>query len=145
MDPPLYIYIYREREREREREKFKCELIFHCEREDSRERDTWIFRLNMSYGTILVVLMFTMKNEFSFELSSIYRAKIICEPRKGYKLCERNFYNVFTMNVRIFFTFTVFWCEFSCKKCWSQRSHGNSLVSREPNPIYIYIYIYIYI
>ena len=33
-----------------------------------------------------------------------------------------------------FFTFIVFWCEVSCKKCWS---HGNSLVSREPDPIYI--------
>ena len=44
----IYIYIERERERDRERErererekererergKFKCELIFHCERED---------------------------------------------------------------------------------------------------------------
>ena len=56
------------------------------------------------------------------------------------KLRERNFYSVFTMNVRFLFTFTVFLCKISCKKCWSHLSHGNSLVLREPDPIYIYIY-----
>ena len=52
------------------------------------------------------------------------------------KLRERNFCSVFSMNVR-FFTFTVFWCEVSCKKCWSHRSHGNNLISRGPDPIYM--------
>ena len=49
------------------------------------------------------------------------------------KLRERNIYDVFTMNVR-FFIFTVFCCKVSCKKCWSHRSHGNTLVSCEPDP-----------
>ena len=66
--------------------------------------------------------------------------RICCEGNKKSnlhikKLRERNFYSVFTMNVQNFFTFTVFWCDVSCKKCWSHRSHGHRLVSREPDPI----------
>ena len=38
-----HIYIYRVR--------FKCELIFHCEREDSRERATW--HMQSEYSCII--------------------------------------------------------------------------------------------
>ena len=40
----------------------------------------------MSRGALSAVLTFTMKFEFSAELSSIYIVSFICEPLKDYKL-----------------------------------------------------------
>ena len=59
---------------------------------------------------------------------------------KNRAFASKNSVNVTLLWIFDFFTFTVFWCEVSCKKCWSYRSHGNSLVSCEPDP-YIYITI----
>jgi len=87
----------------------------------SRSFLTWRF----DFFTFTAFLLWRFRL-FIFHLHSIFAVKVSI-----FYLVFDFFTSVvfFTMNNRILFTFTVFFCEVSCVKSWS---HENCLVSHEP-------------
>ena len=123
----IYIYIYI----------YICVCVCVCV---CRVRFTW--DQVVSVRPTLFTWNFTPKNcEGKKKNNPNLHSENIVKVTKNRTFTLKNFVNVtftvFLLWMLDFFTFTVFWCEVSCKKCCY---HGNNLVSREPDPIYIYIY-----